>query len=102
MFEDGEESDVLFFDSSDPNFEPATIPTLKLSKPIVYEGQQSVQAGEYEGKLTIIVVAREDAETFQQLESQTSAVQITIIGMLYCIATCYGTRLLHGYIMKMC
>ena len=82
-FEDREESDVLIFDASDPNFDPATVPILKISKPIVYESTQSMQAGEYEGELTVIVVAREDAGILQQLESQTSTLQITVTGMLY-------------------
>ena len=79
VFEGGEESDVLIFDGSDPNLDPATVPILKISKSIVYVPTQSVQAGEYEGKLTVTVVPREDAGIIRQLES---AVQITITGTL--------------------
>ena len=79
VFEDGEESDVLIFDASDPNLDPATIPILKISKSIVYEDTQGVQAGEYEGQLTVTVVPRDNAGINRQLES---AVQITITGML--------------------
>ena len=79
VFEGGEESDVLIFDASDPNLDPATVPILKISKPIVYLPTQGVQAGEYEGQLTVTVVPREDAGIIRQRES---AVQITITGML--------------------
>ena len=62
VFENGDTSDLLIFDASDPNFDPATVPILKISKQIVYEGTQFMQAGEYEGELTVIVVAREGTE----------------------------------------
>ena len=82
VFEGGEVSDVMIFDGSDPNLDPATVPILKISKPIVYEDTQGVQAGEYEAELTVIVVAREEAGIAQLLESQTSTIQITVTGML--------------------
>ena len=62
VFEDGDESDLLIIDANDPNFDPVTVPILKISKQIVYEGTQFMQAGEYEGELTVIVVAREGTE----------------------------------------
>ena len=75
-FEDGEESDLLTFD---PNFDPATsYPILKISKQIVYGGTQPAQAGEYNGKLTVIVVSQEGTGVSPQIEIQTAVLQITI------------------------
>ena len=76
VFEGGEESDVLIFDGSDPNLDPVTAPILKISKPIVYENTQGMQAGEYEGELTVIVVAREEAGIIPV--ELTSEIQIAI------------------------
>ena len=75
-FEDGEESDLLIFD---PNFDPATsYPILKISKQILYGGTQPAQAGEYNGKLTVIVVSQEGTGVSPQIEIQTAVLQITI------------------------
>ena len=75
-FEDGEESDLLTFD---PNFDPATsYPILKISKQIVYGGTQPAQAGEYNDKLTVIVVSQERAGVSPQIGVQTAVLQITI------------------------
>ena len=75
-FEDGEESDLLTFD---PNFDQATsYPILKISKQIVYGGTQPAQAGEYNGKLTVIVVSQEGAGVSPQIGVQTAVLQITI------------------------
>ena len=79
VFENGDTSDLLIFDASDPNFDPATVPILKISKQIVYEGTQFMQAGEYEGELTVTVVPRQ-AGIIHQLKS---AIHMTIAGMLH-------------------
>jgi len=87
VFEDGEESDVLIIDASDPNFDPATVPNLKVLKPIVYVGTQPAQVGEYEGELTVTVVPQQ-AGNIQLLKS---AIHITITGMLHMLhITGYG------------
>ena len=70
-FEDGEESDLLIVDANDPNFDQNAVPLIKLTKQIFYRSAVPLQAGEYEGKLTVIVVAREMAP-----QEQTSELQI--------------------------
>ena len=79
VFEDGDESDLLIIDANDPNFDPVTVPILKISKQIVYVGTQPAQVGEYEGELTVTVVPRQ-AGIIQLLKS---AIHITIAGMLH-------------------
>ena len=75
-FEDGKESDLLTFD---PNFDPTTsYPILKISKQIVYGGTQPAQAGEYNGKLTVIVVNQEGTGVSPLIGVQTAVLQITI------------------------
>ena len=78
-FEDGEESDLLIVDANDPNFDPDTVPLIKLRKQIFYRSAVPLQAlaGEYEGELTVIVVAREMAP-----QEQTSELQIIFPRML--------------------
>jgi len=58
VFEDGDESDLLIIDANDPNFDPVTVPILKISKQIVYVGTQPAQVGEYEGELTDLMSER--------------------------------------------
>ena len=70
-FEDGKESDVLVVDANDPNFDLDTVPLIKLTKQIFYRSAVPLQAGEYEGELTVIVVAREMAP-----QEQTSSLRI--------------------------
>ena len=70
-FEDGEESDLLIVDANDPNFDPDTVLLIKLRKQIFYRSAVPLQAGGYEGELTVIVVAREMAP-----QEQTSKLQI--------------------------
>ena len=67
-FEDGEESDLLIVDAHDPNFDQNAVPLIKLTKQIFYRSAVPLQAGEYEGKLTVIVVAREMAPQEQTSE----------------------------------
>ena len=76
-FEDGEESDLLIVDPNDPNFDPETVPLIKLTKQIFYRSAVPLQVGEYEGELTVIVVARKMAP-----QEQTSELQIIFPGTL--------------------
>ena len=76
-FEDGEESDLLIVGPNDPNFDPETVPLIKLTKQIFYRSAVPLQVGEYEGELTVIVVARKMAP-----QEQTSELQIIFPGTL--------------------